>query len=105
MSNLDGLATFFRARLNEDREHLGHPQRLCPDPDNHIPAPRLVDEDMAKRMTLRLYENALAAKHAGSTSRRNRTQDEAAVDILGAAVQWLALPYSRHPDYMPEWRL
>lgn len=67
------------------------------------PAWALADIE-SKRQVIKLYENAVSAKRAGSISYRNRTQDEAAVDVLGAAVQSLALPYAGRPDYLEEWK-
>ena len=64
---------------------------------------RARDLDEGRRI-LRLYENALAAHRAGSISQRNRTQDEAAVDVLGEAVRLLALPYADRPEYQEQWR-
>jgi hypothetical protein len=65
---------------------------------------RVLAEVEAKRRVIKLYENALAAQRRGSISLRNRTQDEAAVDVLGEAVKALALPYADHADYRDEWR-
>jgi hypothetical protein len=105
VGTVSDLADFLRARLDEDQQHLGHMLRLCPDPPNHIPSRRLVADDTAKRKVLRLYENALSARRHGSMSLRNQTQDEAAVDVLGAAIQALAEVYDQHPGYREEWRL
>jgi len=64
---------------------------------------RALAECEAKRRVVRLYENAARALHAGSMSERNRTQDEAAVDVLGAAVRALAESYAQLAGYRPEW--
>jgi hypothetical protein len=70
-----------------------------------IDSARLLAEIDAKRRVVRLYENALRAYNAGSISLRNRTQDEAAVDVLRAAVIALAQPYAELPGWREEWRL
>jgi hypothetical protein len=64
---------------------------------------RVLADIAAKRRILGLYEAALSAHRAGSLSLRNRTQDEAAVDVLGEAVLALAQPYSGRPGWRQEW--
>jgi hypothetical protein len=113
----DDLATWYRAQLDEDervaREAEGGWITLGPDPEraNSVgrhaarwdPARVLAEVD-AKRRIIRLYVNAKAAYDAGSISLRNRTQDEAAEDVLGVALRALALPYVDRPGYREEWK-
>lgn len=60
----------------------------------------------AKRRVIKLYTNALAAHREGSISNRNQIQDEAAVDVLGAAVQAYGVLYAKlgRPGYQESWR-
>ena len=69
-----------------------------------IDSGRFLAEVDARRRILRLYENALGTHRSGSISLRNRTQDEAAVDVLGEAIKALALPYADRAGYREEWR-
>lgn len=67
---------------------------------------RVLAECEAKRRVIRLYQNAVQAQRAGSISNRNRTQDEAAVDVLGAVVQEFGVMYAQagRPGYREEWK-
>lgn len=65
---------------------------------------RLVARCEAARKVVTLYSNARQAVHRGSVSPRNEVQDEAAEDVLGAAVRALAEPYADKPGYREEWR-
>lgn len=58
----------------------------------------------AQREIIALYVRADAAHRQGSASDRNRTQDEAAVDVLGEAVRELAVPYAHLAGYQESWR-
>lgn len=68
--------------------------------------PGVLAECEAKRRIIQLYQNAVAAQRAGSVSDYNRIQDKAAVDVLGEAVQELAVPYAAmgRPGYREDWR-
>lgn len=64
---------------------------------------RVLAECEAKRRVVRLYTNALYAVRHSTVVGRNRTQDEAAEDVLGAAVQELAWVYRDRSGYRDEW--
>jgi hypothetical protein len=68
--------------------------------------PGVLAECDAKRKVIKLYENALAAHRRGSISERNNVQDEAAVDVLGAAVQAYGEMYAKlgRPGHQESWR-
>jgi len=55
---------------------------------------------------IKIYQAALLAHHAGSVSNRNRIQDEAAADVLGAVVEEYAAMYAKlgRPGYREEWK-
>lgn len=113
MSAVDDLIAFLKDRIAEDEAAIRTWAACCVHIDacdetggylERFDNRRMLAEVEAKRRILRLYENALAAHRSGSISLRNRTQDEAAVDVLGEAVKALAPPHAEHPDYRPEWR-
>lgn len=95
VADADGRELFGKGHLAETQD-VQHIVRWDP--------ARVVAEVDAKRRILRLYENALNAHRAGSISQRNRTQDEAAVDVLGETVRLLALPYADRHGWREEWR-
>lgn len=126
----DDLVAFLRARLDEDEQAaqeahyegqrwLSEEEDVCRWPDDELvhiadrkcdarhiarwDPVRVLAEVQAKRRIIEMYENADAAQRAGSISERNRTQDEAAVDVLGEAVHALAAVYASHPDYRGAW--
>lgn len=67
---------------------------------------RVLAECETKRRVIKLYQNAVHAHRAGSVSNRNRTQDEAAVDVLGAVVEEYGVMYAKlgRPGYQESWR-
>ena len=111
---MDDLVSFLRDRMAEDEaairtwESACWHLEACDDTGGYLERfdeKRMLAEVEARRRVIKLYENALAAQRSGSISLRNRTQDEAAVDVLGEAVKALALPYADHDGYREEWRL
>jgi uncharacterized protein DUF6221 len=65
---------------------------------------RLIARCEATRKVVKLYTNAQHAVRQGSVSSRNEVQDEAAEDVLAAAVRTLAEPYADKPGYQESWR-
>lgn len=64
----------------------------------------LLARSTAIRQVVRMYERAIAAYRTPSASDRNRTQDEAAADVLAEAVKELAVPYAHLAGYQECWR-
>lgn len=106
---MDDLVAWLLAQIAEDEAALTGPHRLdneyCSD-GAHWTDERVLAECEAKRRVIKLYENALSAHRAGSVSDRNRIQDEAAMDVLGAAVQAYGEMYASlgRPGYQESWR-
>lgn len=74
------------ADYNETADHIAR----------HDPARVLAEVD-AKRQALDHYERC---------ARHNKGDDAyvLAEGAVGRQVQYMALPYAEHPDYLPEWR-
>ena len=98
MSGVDELVTWYRAQLDVTATALATAAM------HDSWRTYLLAEVEAKRRILRLYENALSAHRSGSISLRNRTQDEAVVEVLGEAVKELAVAMAGREGYREEWR-
>ena len=67
----------------------------------HWDRERLLDECLSKRVVLATFGSYL-----GQTDRtRANSYEIEAWRVLEQAVKGMALPYARHPDYQPHWRI
>ena len=67
----------------------------------HWDRERLLDECLSKRIVLATFGSYL-----GQTDRTKANSSEIeAWRVLEQAVKGMALPYARHPDYQPHWRI